>query len=397
MNSISSPPAVSPLSALHAEKHQGPAALADSALELARLVLVHGPVSRGELAKELKLSVASLTRLSKPLLDAGLLVEGELVADGTVGRPVRLLDVRSDSAWFVGVKVGGDLLTAVLTDLRATILAQATLPLADTSSHTVVEGIAQLTEQLGAHNDVVVTGVGVSLGGQVRPNGVVHRAPFLDWNDVPLGMLLATRLELPVVVDNDVTALVAAEQWFGAGREVADFAVITVGAGVGYGLAIRNHVIRTADTGLGLGGHFPLDPTGPMCMDGHRGCSTAMLSIPSICLQISAALGRQVNYEQALELAEEGNRVAVAVLEAAGKALGGLIAAAANLAMVNTIVLGGEGLALFTSRKATVVAALAAGRDPEAEAVTLRVASDDFTEWARGAAAVAIQAQAFIL
>ncbi|ALV47655.1 MarR family transcriptional regulator [Arthrobacter alpinus] len=366
-------------------------------MELARLVLVHGPVSRGELAKELKLSVASLTRLSKPLLDAGLLVEGELVADGTVGRPVRLLDVRSDSAWFVGVKVGGDLLTAVLTDLRATILAQATLPLADTSSHTVVEGIAQLTEQLGAHNDVVVTGVGVSLGGQVRPNGVVHRAPFLDWNDVPLGMLLATRLELPVVVDNDVTALVAAEQWFGAGREVADFAVITVGAGVGYGLAIRNHVIRTADTGLGLGGHFPLDPTGPMCMDGHRGCSTAMLSIPSICLQISAALGRQVNYEQALELAEEGNRVAVAVLEAAGKALGGLIAAAANLAMVNTIVLGGEGLALFTSRKATVVAALAAGRDPEAEAVTLRVASDDFTEWARGAAAVAIQAQAFIL
>ncbi|SEF01953.1 Sugar kinase of the NBD/HSP70 family, may contain an N-terminal HTH domain [Arthrobacter alpinus] len=397
MKSISSPPAVSPRPALHAEKHRGPAALADSALELARLVLVHGPVSRGELAKELKLSVASLTRLSKPLLDAGLLVEGELVADGTVGRPVRLLDVRSDSAWFVGVKVGGDLLTAVLTDLRATILAQATLPLADTSTHTVVEGIAQLTEQLGAHNDVVVTGVGVSLGGQVRPNGVVHRAPFLDWNDVPLGALLATRLELPVVVDNDVTALVAAEQWFGAGREVADFAVITVGAGVGYGLAIRNHVIRTADTGLGLGGHFPLDPTGPMCMDGHRGCSTAMLSIPSICLQISVALGRQVNYEQALELAEEGNRVAVAVLEAAAKALGVLIAAAANLAMVNTIVLGGEGLALFTSRKATVVAALAAGRDPEAEAVTLRVASDDFTEWARGAAAVAIQAQAFIL
>jgi predicted NBD/HSP70 family sugar kinase len=388
---------VSPLPALHAEKRANPDALADSALELARLVLVRGPISRGELAKELKLSVASLTRLGKPLLDAGLLVEGALVADGTVGRPVRLLDVRNDSAWFVGVKVAGDLLQAVLTDLRATILAEATLAIADTSIGTVVEGIAQLTEQLGAHPDVHVTGVGVSLGGQVRPDGVVHRAPFLGWKEVPLGKLLAARLELPVVVDNDVTALVAAEQWFGAGREVADFAVITVGAGVGYGLAIRNHVIRTADTGLGLGGHFPLDPNGPMCMDGHRGCSTAMLSIPSICLQISAALGRPVDYEQALELAEEGNRAAVAVLEAAAKALGVLMAAAANLTMVDMVVLGGEGLALFTTRKATVLAALAAGRDPEAEPVTVRVASADFTEWARGAAAVAIQAQAFVL
>lgn len=372
-------------------------ALSDSALELARLVLVRGPISRGELAKELKLSVASLTRLGKPLIDSGWLIEGELLADGTVGRPVRLLDVRNDSAWFVGVKVAGDVLQAVLTDVRATVLAEASLPLLDTSVESVVEGIARLTEQLGTQRGVSVTGVGISLGGQVQAGGVVYRAPFLGWRDIPLGEMLTARLNLPVVVDNDVTALVAAEQWFGAGREVADFAVITVGAGVGYGLAIRNHVIRTADTGLGLGGHFPLDSTGPMCADGHRGCSTAMLSIPSICLQISAALGRPVDYEQALELAEAGNKVAVAVLDAAAKALGVLLSAAANLTMVNTIVLGGEGLALFTTRKDTVLTALAAGRDPDANPVTLRIASADFTEWARGAAAVAIQAQAFVL
>ncbi|MFQ4150025.1 ROK family transcriptional regulator [Arthrobacter sp. LAPM80] len=386
-----------PLPARHAEQRENSAALADSALELARLVLVRGPLSRGELAKELRLSVASLTRLSKPLLDSGLLVEGELLADGSVGRPVRLLDVRSDSARFVGVKVAGDLLQAVVTDLRATILAEATLPLAGTDVETVVAGIEQLTGQLGAETGAAVTGVGVSLGGQVRPDGVVHRAPFLGWNDEPLGALLAARLELPVVVDNDVTALVAAEQWFGAGREVSDFAVITVGAGVGYGLAIRDHVMRTPDTGLGLGGHLSLDPNGPLCMEGHRGCSTAMLSIPSICQQISSALGRPVDYAQALELAAGGNRAASAVLEAAGKALGKLIAAAANLTMVNTVVLGGEGIGLFAAVEASVLAALAADRDPEAGPVTLRVASADFTEWARGAAAVAIQALAFVL
>ncbi|MBP2413370.1 putative NBD/HSP70 family sugar kinase [Arthrobacter stackebrandtii] len=388
---------VYPLPALNAEQQQNPAVLTDSALELARKVLVRGPISRGELALEMKLSVASLTRLSKPLLDSGILVEGDLVADGTVGRPVRLLDVSSGSAHFLGVKVTGDSLQAVLTDLRATVLADASRPLADTSVDAVVEGIAGLAGELGAGAGVELTGLGVSLGGQVRPDGVVHRAPFLAWSDVPLGALLADRLQLPVVVDNDVTALVAAEQWFGAGRAAADFAVITVGAGVGYGLAMRNHVIRTADTGLGLGGHFPLDPRGPLCMEGHRGCSTAMLSIPSICAQIAAALGEPVSYDRALELAAGGNRVAGAVFDAAGTALGKLIAAAANLAMVNTVVLGGEGVAMFAATEAAVRAALASDRDPEAEPVTLRVASSDFTEWARGAAAVAIQDQAFVV
>lgn len=388
---------VFPLSARHPQQPKNIAALADSALELARLVLVRGPISRGDLAQELKLSVASLTRLSKPLLDAGLLIEGELVADGTVGRPVRLLDVRGDSAHFVGVKVTGDLLQAVLTDMRATILAVATLPLAETSPEAVVAGIVELVEQLSAQEAVTLTGVGVSLGGQVRPDGVVHRAPFLGWKDVPLAQMLAQQLGLPVVADNDVTALAAAEQWFGAGKETADFAVITIGAGVGYGLVIHDHVRRTVDTGLGLGGHFPLDPNGPFCMDGHRGCSTAMLSIPSVCAQISTALGHPVTYSQALELAAGGNRVAEAVFAAAANGLGKLIAATANLTMVNTVVLGGEGIALFAATESTVRGALAADRDPEAAPVSLRVASADFTEWARGAAAVAIQAQAFIV
>ncbi|ALE07987.1 hypothetical protein AL755_18490 [Arthrobacter sp. ERGS1:01] len=371
-------------------------ALADSALELARTVLVRGPVSRGELARELKLSVASLTRLSKPLLDAGLLMEGDLVADGTVGRPVRLVDIRSGSKHFLGVKVTGTFLQAVVTDLRATIVAEQTLDLAETSVETVVDGVKGLARDLEARAKVTLAGVGVSLGGQVLANGVVHRAPFMEWQDVPLGELLAGALSLPVVVDNDVSALAAAEQWFGAGRYADDLAVITVGAGVGYGLVMRGQVMRTIDTGLGLGGHIPLDPNGPLCMDGHRGCSTAMLAIPGICAQISAALGHTVDYGQALELVRDGNKVALAVFSSAARALGRLVALAANLAMVGTVVLGGEGIELFTVMEDTVREAVVADRDPEAAPLNLVVMSADFTQWARGAAAVAIQAQAFV-
>ena len=371
-------------------------ALADSALELARTVLVRGPVSRGELARELKLSVASLTRLSKPMLDDGLLVEGELVADGTVGRPVRLVDIRNDSQHFVGIKVTGDAVQGVLTDLRANVLAMAVRRLENTGVDAVVSALAGAVAELQEAAPTRLAGVGVSVGGHVSADNVVRRAPFLGWRDVPLGELLEARIGLPVVVDNDVTALVAAEQWFGVGRDAASFAVITVGAGVGYGLAVNSQVIRTADAGLGLGGHIPLDPGGPLCMDGHRGCSTAMLSIPSICTQISAALARNVEYGEALDLASSGNRAAVAVMEAAGRALGRMIAAAANLAMVGTVALGGEGIGVYTRMEDTVRAALAADRDPEASDVNLVVMSAEFDEWARGAAAVAIQKLAFV-
>ena len=107
---------------------------------------------------------------------------------------------------------------------------------------------------------------------------------------------------LPVVVENDVVALTEAERWFGLGRGIDDFAVVTTGAGVGYGLVIHGRQVITRDTGLGLGGHFPLDPTGPICADGHRGCSTAMLSTTSMCASAAVGLGRLVSYEELLAL-----------------------------------------------------------------------------------------------
>ncbi|WP_125610283.1 ROK family protein [Specibacter cremeus] len=370
--------------------------LADTALELARAVLVQGPVSRRRLAAELKLSVASLTRLSKPLLDAGWLVEGDLIADGSVGRPVRLLDVPDDARHFFGVKVTGTALQAVVTDLRATILASGTVELADRSVPGVVEAIAGLAGALADRAGVTVSGMGVSLGGRVMDDGTVLRAPFLGWRDVALGPELRQRTGLPVRLENDVLALAAAQQWFGAGRDTPDFAVITVGAGVGYGLVMNHTVVRTGDSGLGLGGHIPLAANGPLCAAGHRGCSTAMLAMPSLCAQISTALARPVDYPEALDLAASGNPVAAAVFDAAGRALGRLIALTANLAMVNTVVVAGEGVDFFALVAESVRGTLEADRDPDAAPVRVPVLSSGYEEWARGAAAVAIQDQAFV-
>jgi predicted NBD/HSP70 family sugar kinase len=363
--------------------------VSDSARELAREVLIHGPISRAELGRRLGLSPASLTRLSKPFLDLGLFVEtGEL--QGATGRPAKPLDVRVDARRFVGIKLTGDSALGVLTDLRASEVRRAERPLPGHEVDTVVSTVAALVDEL--RDGTGISGVGISIGGNVAGERVVTRAPFLGWRDVALADLVEAAVGVPVTVENDVTALTTAEQWFGAVRGTPSFAVVTIGAGVGYGLVVHDRVVITPDSGLGLGGHLPLDPNGPMCSDGHPGCSTAMLSIPSISAQLGIALGREVEYEEVLEAAAEGHPLAVAITSSAGRALGRMMAWIANIAMVDTIVLSGEGIALWNIARDVAMATLAADRDPEASPVEVHVDDAGFVSWARGAAAVAIQA-----
>jgi predicted NBD/HSP70 family sugar kinase len=365
--------------------------LSDSARDLAREVLIHGPISRAELGRRLGLSPASLTRLSKPFLDRGLFVEAAEAVQGATGRPARPLDVRADAQRFIGVKITGDGVYGALTDLRAGAVDAAERPLPGHGLADVVGAIREVVRELTPAPGAVA-GIGVSVGGNVTGGRTVTRAPFLEWREVALADELERVLDLPVTVENDVTALTVAQQWFGAVRGTPAFAVVTIGAGVGYGLVVHDRVVTTPDTGLGLAGHFPLDPNGPLCPAGHRGCSSAMLSIPGITGQLTVALGRTVTYEEMIDLAAQGDPAAVAVAEAAGRALGRMIAAVANLAMVDTVVLSGEGVGLWRVVEPAAHMALAAERDREASPVGVHVDGAGFDAWARGAAAVAIQA-----
>lgn len=365
------------------------APISESAMSLARAVLMHGPISRGDLGRRLGLSPASLTRLSRPFFDRGLFVEVSDDPNGGVGRPTRPLDVRMDGRRFVGVKLTGDNAFGVLTDLRTTELASAQRPILALDPDAVVGQLVSLVRELSDTDGVAA--VGVSVGGNVTGSRVVTRAPFLGWRDVDLASALEASLGIPVLVENDVAGLAAAEQWFGAGRDTTSFAVLTIGIGVGYGLVINDQVITTQNSGLGLGGHVPLDPDGPLCDAGHHGCSNAMLTESAIQAQAGRMLGREVGYAEVLALAESGDPSALTVLRASGRALGRLVALITNIAMVDTIVLSGEGIGLWNIVSDEIVNTASDGRDPEASPLQISVNQGGTSSWARGAAAVAIQ------
>ncbi|QGN59104.1 ROK family transcriptional regulator [Nostocoides sp. HKS02] len=359
------------------------------ARDLALTVLIHGPLSRRELADRLGVSAPTLTRLSAPLVERGLLVPADEPVVGRLGRPARPLDIAAGAHSFIGVKLAGDTLHAVRTNLRAEIQAAAEAPLPSQDPADVVEAIRTLLPRLGDVDRV--SGLGLSLGGSTPDHRLVTRAPFLHWTDVPLADLATQTLGLPTVIENDLVALTVAEQWFGDGRDVDSFAILTIGAGVGYGLVTHRRLVTSPDAGVGLVGHFPVDPDGPWCADGHRGCADTMLSITGVTAQAALALRRDVTYDEVMQLARAGDPAARAIVHASGLALGRLVAAVANLTMCERIFLSGEGIDLAVVARDAVLEGVQRDRDPNAAPVDLVIQPHDADLWARGAASVAIQ------
>ncbi|MEU6773619.1 ROK family protein [Streptomyces sp. NPDC046759] len=360
-------------------------------------VLSHGPLTRLEAGRRSGLSPAAVTKAVRPLLTAGYLSEGAAEeARLTLGRPAGLVRVNGERALFLGVKVTGDELIAVLTDLCCRIRLARRAPLPDRAAGPVLAAIAGLVHELLAHaaeSDGPVAGLGIAVSGDVdRAEGVVRYSPFLDWRDVPLAELAAQAAGLPVTVDNDVRALTVAEQWFGAGAGLAGFAVVTVGAGIGCGLVVHGHVVAGAHGVAGEIGHIVVDPAGPECRCGNRGCVEAIAGEAAVVARVREVTGRQVvDGAEAVALARDGVPGAREVYARAGEAIGRGIATVANLLGPERVIISGEGLAaydLFADQIRQAFTATAFGSAARCEVLTRPL---PFEEWARGAAAAAIQ------
>ncbi|MEU8934084.1 ROK family transcriptional regulator [Streptomyces sp. NPDC048409] len=356
-------------------------------------VLVNGPLSRTELARRLNLSQGSLTRLTKPLIESGLLVEASWTgapAEARQGRPSQPLDVVAESRCFLGFKVTDETVYGVVTTLRSDVVARLDRPLTSHDPEQVADLLAAMAAELAVRHPAVA-GIGIGVGGFVREHAVVGESPYLRWRDVPLADLVRRRTGLPVVVENDVAALVEAETWFGAGRGLDRFVVLTIGAGIGYGLVLGGRRVPCAEEDRGFGRHWIIDPQGPLTPDGERGSAVSLLTIPSIRYQIRAATGRDASYEEILARAAEGEPMAARVIGEAGRALGTLLAHVANFVMPQKVLLAGEGVGLMEVAGDVVRDTVRGHRHPLAAPVHLETKVSDFHDWARGAAVLAIQ------
>nr|WP_269449765.1 ROK family protein [Auraticoccus cholistanensis] len=336
------------------------------------------------------MSTGSLTRVTKPLLAAGLVLEGSAQRLRGTGRPSLPLEVNPDRAAFVGVNITGSMVYAVLTDLRGDVRDFRHLPVTDPSTTAVVEQIAGLVRDWREHRPGLA-GVGVALGARVVGWRTVVEATYLGWRDVDLAGELSRRLGLPVAVENDVHAFTQAAHLFGPGRGASSLAVVTLGVGVGAGAVTHDQLLVGSPSQAGAVGHLPLlGGTADCHGSDHVGCAQAELSTSAVEDKAAARLGRRVDVPELLALARGGDRPAREVVEQCAHQLGVLAGTMVAVLGPQVVFLSGDGIDLARAAPGRVREGMLRVAPGQPQPSLVIDEEFSFDAWARGAAATAI-------
>ncbi|HJU76044.1 MAG TPA: ROK family protein, partial [Gemmatimonadaceae bacterium] len=242
------------------------------------LIREHHPISRAELARRMNVRRAALTQIVRELLDSKEVVEtGTAVA--ARGRRPTLLRIRTSGRLATAVDVRPTLTSLVLADFAGTVLGREAFPTPSRPDDFTRELGARVNKLLASDPAAMTTatchGIGVVVPGMVdRRSGRVLYAPRLGWRDVDFRDVLAEHVSIPVFVESAPIACALARLWSppGESRAVNNFAYVSVSDGVGVGIVVSGEVLRGEAHTAGEFGHVSLDPLGPVCACGKRGC-----------------------------------------------------------------------------------------------------------------------------
>jgi glucokinase-like ROK family protein len=333
-----------------------------------RAVLLHmlynEPSYRVRIAEHTSLSTTTITNIIDELIGQGIVEEVGVEApqgQRRVGRPRAALRLVQDARYALGVQIGVETYKIAVTDLKAEVIHNQTFTFSrDTSPEDVFATIADQVETIILENGLErqsILGLGVGAAGLVNYHtGVNILSTNLGWENVPIRDWLSNRLNIPVVVDNNVKAMALGESYFGSGRDYGSLVFVYGRMGVGSGIVIDNHLLRGADLGAGEIGHMIiLAGSGKNCRCGQCGCletltsETALMNEarelaqahPDSLLAQYLQDGGRRPIEQLFQAARDGDPLAVEMVERASRYLGIALANLVNLLNPEMIVLGG--------------------------------------------------------
>ncbi len=253
----------------------------------------------------------------------------------------------------IGLDIGGTKIAGAVVDEYGTVLAERVEPTPDESDAASVEAVLlDLVDSLRARHDILAIGVGAA-GIVEWPAGRMLWAPNNAYRDWPIRERLEKATNLPVVVDNDANVAALAEARLG--EPYPNMLLVTVGTGIGGGLVLDGAIYR-GSTGLGAElGHIILNPDGPRCGCGNRGCFEAYASGTALnrmaadaaaenpdglIARLGAADG-EVTGHTVLHAVGLGDATAAALFARLGRWLGVGIASLSNIFEIDAVVVGG--------------------------------------------------------
>jgi predicted NBD/HSP70 family sugar kinase len=299
-------------------------------------VRANGRAARADITRALDISPGSATTLTADLIASGILREvDEPAREQSRGRPPVALEVIPSAAFVIGIKLSSKRHSAVLSDFAGKVLATATEKSSAkrrTTTQLLNETAALVGKVLQAAKKSAsdIGAVGIGLPGIVdHATGLVIWCSLLHEANQDIRSGFAKHFDIPLFVDNDTNMLTLAELWYGDGRDMTDFAVVTIENGVGMGLVVNNQLYRgTHGVGLELG-HTKVQLDGALCRCGQRGCLEAYLGDYALTREAATALGPDVVDDETPEMllallyqqAKGGNAAAETIFNRAGRYL----------------------------------------------------------------------------
>jgi predicted NBD/HSP70 family sugar kinase len=364
-------------------------------------------ISRIDIARTTGLSQALVTGLTANLIKEGLIIEKQS-GEYEGGRRPMLLALNPKGAFVVGVNLSITEISVVIVNFEGTVVAFYTKPLApihhsvsDIAASVVVAVQSCIWEANFAKEQI--SGVGIGIPGLVDPDsGRIRFLPNYGWENVNLKKMVQSKLNHPCYVDNSTNTLALAEQWFGEGKGIDNFLVVTIETGVGLGAVINGSIYRGGKGIAGEFGHITINPDGPECRCGKKGCVEAYAGNIAIMRDArQAALDGHwdckdldgFTYQDVVEAAQNGADVLRRLFARAGRMLGAGISHLILLFNPTKIIITGQGVwageLIFDAMYSTLDKYISAKFDHQ----TTQIIVQQWTEqdWARGAGALVLQ------
>ncbi|MGB3280417.1 MAG: ROK family protein [Pseudorhodobacter sp.] len=368
-----------------------------------------GSIARVQVAKELGVSPASVTTGVSELIESGLLEEVVAPREGDAGRgrPAVALGVRAQAHRVAGMKLSDREHTAVIVDFAGNRIANEVVARSPGAIElpALLKAMETLLTKVCAKAGIAreeLSAMGLGLPGFIdSSSGQVLWSSVMTERGVGLAQVASDYLGMPVHVDNDANLVTLAELWFGAGRGLSDFAVVTIEHGVGMGVVMNHRIYRGAQ-GLGMElGHTKVQLDGALCRCGQRGCLEAYVADYALAREATTALnwtgkdGQSINVllESLYDHAKAGNSAARSIFRRAGRYLAVGLSNVVNLFDPSLIIQSGERMRFDYLYEADTLAemenlAIATGRPPPP--IEIHAWGDML--WAQGAAALALSA-----
>jgi N-acetylglucosamine repressor len=276
-----------------------------------RTIFNNDTVSRAEVAR-----VTGLTRTTVSDVVNGLLAEGlvEEVGRGESigGKSPILLCVVADSRYLIGLNLGQEKFIGAIVNLRGEIKEMVEMPVHDDNGQNALEAVSQIISRLVRTKLKPIVAIGVGAPGLVNTReGVVLNAVNLDWQDLPLGLLLQRKFKIPVSILNDSQATAIGEYVYSEkAKNEGNLIVVNIKHGIGAGILINGRLFQGDGGGAGEIGHVVVQENGELCRCGKQGCLETVSSAHAVLRQLNMTSMDQV--QSAIEAGDANARRIVA-------------------------------------------------------------------------------------